>query len=392
MKEADMPLQITLNLVNGNQWCATSNKSIRMVISQKTPQEALRLALEDAGLSATRAADPSVLTASDEPLACLRLGGVFHGTDGAELDDNDIEMNVKAVEALQERMVQAGHATGCSVYLYARDGADPAQAEQASELPPLPERDGDWAGDDWYTADSMREYARAALQGAQQGNAGDQVVMELEIETLRRRAEQMEAAYADLLAQGADQQGKEAELVQLLQEATDRINDMLAGDDGQALKEARKFVDRVTTTRAADPAPCPIEIVSQLAKHPDATVQNAARAILNWMQGADPAQAEQAIELPELPKAARLWTAHGGNLVDAYTADQMKEYARAAIQGAQLSPATFGKLDASLNIVLHDHANGEISDTDARQAIKELYAASQPSGVLPLSDNEKATP
>lgn len=57
---------------------------------------------------------------NDEPLACLRLGGIFHGTDGDELDDNDIEMHTKAVEALQERMVQAGHADGVSVYLYAR--------------------------------------------------------------------------------------------------------------------------------------------------------------------------------------------------------------------------------------------------------------------------------
>lgn len=32
------------------------------------------------------------------------------------------------------------------------------------ELPPLPERDGDWAGDDWYTAHSMREYARQAIR------------------------------------------------------------------------------------------------------------------------------------------------------------------------------------------------------------------------------------
>lgn len=38
-------------------------------------------------------------------------------------------------------------------------------------LPSLPPRDGDWAGDDWFTADSMRDYARAAVSAdrAQQG-------------------------------------------------------------------------------------------------------------------------------------------------------------------------------------------------------------------------------
>jgi hypothetical protein len=30
-------------------------------------------------------------------------------------------------------------------------------------LPELPERDGDWAGDNWWTADSMRQYARDAV-------------------------------------------------------------------------------------------------------------------------------------------------------------------------------------------------------------------------------------
>jgi hypothetical protein len=30
-------------------------------------------------------------------------------------------------------------------------------------LPDLPERDGDWAGDSWWTADSMRQYARDAI-------------------------------------------------------------------------------------------------------------------------------------------------------------------------------------------------------------------------------------
>ena len=31
------------------------------------------------------------------------------------------------------------------------------------ELPALPTRDGDWARDDWYTADSMRDYAQVAI-------------------------------------------------------------------------------------------------------------------------------------------------------------------------------------------------------------------------------------
>lgn len=47
----------------------------------------------------------------------------------------------------------------------------PSTAREA-ELPPLPERDGDWAGDDWYTADSMRDYARAALAASNPAPAG----------------------------------------------------------------------------------------------------------------------------------------------------------------------------------------------------------------------------
>lgn len=49
----EMPLKITLHLVNENtQWNATSNKSDRIVISQHTPEEALRLALINAGYKA----------------------------------------------------------------------------------------------------------------------------------------------------------------------------------------------------------------------------------------------------------------------------------------------------------------------------------------------------
>lgn len=53
--------------------------------------------------------------------------------------------------------------------------ADPVGAV---ELPPLPERDGDWAGDDWFTKDSMYTYARAAL--AERGTVGDPVAWMLE--------------------------------------------------------------------------------------------------------------------------------------------------------------------------------------------------------------------
>lgn len=45
-----MFLTVTLENVNeGTQWCATSNKSGRIVVSQSDPHEALRLALIDAG-------------------------------------------------------------------------------------------------------------------------------------------------------------------------------------------------------------------------------------------------------------------------------------------------------------------------------------------------------
>lgn len=43
------------------------------------------------------------------------------------------------------------------------------------------------------------------------------------------------------------------QLKQDLDEAIDRINDMLAGDDGQAFKEARKFVERVAALSADQP-------------------------------------------------------------------------------------------------------------------------------------------
>ena len=38
-----------------------------------------------------------------------------------------------------------------------------ANGAPTGELLPLPEPDGDWAGDDWFTADSMRTYTRAAI-------------------------------------------------------------------------------------------------------------------------------------------------------------------------------------------------------------------------------------
>jgi hypothetical protein len=45
--------------------------------------------------------------------------------------------------------------------------AAPAAVSQPNgDLPPLPERDGDWAGDDWFTADSMRNYARDYARAA----------------------------------------------------------------------------------------------------------------------------------------------------------------------------------------------------------------------------------
>jgi len=51
-RSAIRPLEIRLSVVNGSstpQWNAVSNKSPRIVISQATPQEALRLALINAG-------------------------------------------------------------------------------------------------------------------------------------------------------------------------------------------------------------------------------------------------------------------------------------------------------------------------------------------------------
>lgn len=52
---AGEPLRVNLFLVNeGTQWNATSNKSQRIVVSQRTPEEALRLALINAGYTAPR--------------------------------------------------------------------------------------------------------------------------------------------------------------------------------------------------------------------------------------------------------------------------------------------------------------------------------------------------
>jgi hypothetical protein len=54
-------------------------------------------------------------------------------------------------------------------------------AEQAKGdeliLPPLPERDGDWAGDDWFTANSMRDYARAAYAIGRGSAVRDYVIL-----------------------------------------------------------------------------------------------------------------------------------------------------------------------------------------------------------------------
>ncbi len=42
---------------------------------------------------------------------------------------------------------------------------------KASELPELPERDGDWAGDDWFTKDSMIAYGLACITASQAADA-----------------------------------------------------------------------------------------------------------------------------------------------------------------------------------------------------------------------------
>lgn len=75
------------------------------------------------------------------------------------------------LEQLRERLgvsgyVQSGRTEEFPVALYtAPQAAEAAKATgTAGDLPPLPERDGDWAGDDWFTKDTLREYGQACAE------------------------------------------------------------------------------------------------------------------------------------------------------------------------------------------------------------------------------------
>jgi hypothetical protein len=59
------------------------------------------------------------LQPAQEPLACLHLGGITDG-ENPEFEENDISLNTKAIEALQQRLVSWGkNHDGCNVDLYA---------------------------------------------------------------------------------------------------------------------------------------------------------------------------------------------------------------------------------------------------------------------------------
>lgn len=115
---------------------------------------------------------------------------------------------------------------------------------------------------------------------------------------------------------------KDADPRELLETALNRIEDMLAGDDGQAFKEARKFLDANRPLSVTPSAPTAVEPVQRDTER------------MNWLEQVGTATIQRMRRLD--PKAPKYWDIEFGN--DENTASGQS--LRAAIDAARASKGT----------------------------------------------------
>lgn len=108
--------------------------------------------------------------------------------------------------------------------------------ECADGLPPLPERDGDWAGDNWYTADSMRDYAREAAEADRRARHEENMALLAEMADLRAQLARAERA---LLRGGFEDHGAQ-EWKPPVNEVAGRLHRRVFELEGQLARQSQE--------------------------------------------------------------------------------------------------------------------------------------------------------